>query len=122
MVPKSNQRKETLIHQSIGLEVEWGSAVNFLEEQYQTDDVDVLQLTYDTLLENKACLRKLQDNISEFTLTTKENTTLAERSGESTTTLLKRQKIIKGLSKSKLNTVGASGVYPITKTTLYVPS
>ena len=103
-------------------EVEWGSAVNFLEEQYQTDDIDVLQLTYDTLLEYKACLDKLLDNISEFTLTTNENITLAERSGERTTTLLKWKKIINGLSKSKMNTVGASGDNPITKTTMYAPS
>ena len=88
MAPKTNKRKETLIHQIMRGEVEWGSAVNFLEEQYQTDDVDVLQLTYDTLLEHKACLDKLLDSISEFTLTTNENITLAERSGERTTTLL----------------------------------
>ena len=56
-------------------EVEWGSAVNFLEEQYQTDDIDVLQLTYDTLLEHKACLDKLLDNVSEFTLSTIAKTT-----------------------------------------------
>ena len=79
MVPKTNKRKETLIQQILRCEVEWGSAVNFLEEQYQTDDVDVLQLTYDTLLEHKAWLDKLLENISEFTLTTNENITLAER-------------------------------------------
>ena len=101
MAPKTNKRKETLIQQIMRREVEWGSAVNFLEEQYQTDDVDVLQLTYDTLLEHKACLDKLLDSISEFTLTTNENITLAERSGERTTTLLKWKKIINGLSKSK---------------------
>ena len=103
-------------------EVEWGSAVNFLEEQYQTDDVDVLQLTYDTLLERKACLDKLLDNISEFTLTTNENTTLAERTGERTTTLLNWKKFINGLSKPNMNTVGASGDNSIVKTTLYAPS
>ena len=119
MAPKTNKRKETLIQQIMRREVEWGSAVNFLEEQYQTDDVDVLQLTYDTLLEHKACLDKLLDSISEFTLTTNEIITLAERSGERTTTLLK---IINGLSKSKMNTVGASGDNPITKTTMYAPS
>ena len=81
MVTKTSKRKEMLIQQIIRREVEWGSAVNFIEEQYQTDDVNVLQLTYDTLLEHKACLDKLLDNISEFTLTTNENTTLAERSG-----------------------------------------
>ena len=74
-------------------EVDWGSAVNFLAEQYQTDDA------YDTLLEHKACMDKLLDNISEFTLTTNENTTLAECSGERTT-LLNWKKIINGLSKS----------------------
>ena len=89
MAPKTNKRKETLIQQIMRREVEWGSAVNFLEEQYQTDDVEVLQLTYDTLLEHKACLDKLLDNISDFTLTTNENITLAERSGERTTKLLK---------------------------------
>ena len=62
------------------------------------------------------------DNISEFTLTTNENTTLAERSGERTTTLLKWKKNINGLSKSKMNTVGASGDNPIAKKTLYAPS
>ena len=122
MAPETNKRKETLIQQIMRREVEWGSAVNFLEEQYQTDDVDVLQLTYDTLLEHKACLDKLLDNISEFTLTTNENITLAERSGERTTTLLKWKKIINGLSRSKMNTVGASGDNPITKTTMYAPS
>ena len=122
MAPKTNKRKETLIQQIMRREVEWGSAVNFLEEQYQTDDVDVLQLTYDTLLEHKAYLDKLLDSISEFTLTTNENITLAERSGERTTTLLKWKKIINGLSKSKMNTVGASGDNPITKTTMYEPS
>ena len=122
MAPKTNKRKETLIQQIMRREVEWGSAVNFLEEQYQTDDVDVLQLTYDKLLEHKACLDKLLDSISEFTLTTNENITLAERSGERTTTLLKWKKIINGLSKSKMNTVGASGDNPITKTTMYAPS
>ena len=76
----------------------------------------------DTLLEPKACLDKLLDNISEFTFTANENTTLAERSAERTTTLLKWKKIINDLSKSKMNTVGASGDNPITKTTLYVPS
>ena len=118
MAPKTNKSKETLILQIIRREVEWGSVVNFLEEQYQTDDVDVLQLTYDTLLEHKACLDKLLDNISEFTLTTNENTEFAERSGERTTTLLKWKKIINDLSKSKMNTVGASGDNPITKTTM----
>ena len=95
MAPKTNKRKETLIQQIMRLEVEWGSAVNFLEEQYQTDDVDVLQLTYDTLLEHKARLDMLLDNISEFTLTTNENTTLAKRSGERKTTLLKSKKIMR---------------------------
>ena len=118
MAPKTNKRKETLIRQIMRREVEWGSAVNFLEEQYLTDDVDVLQLTYDTLLEHKACLDKLLDNISEFTLKTNENITLAER----TTTMLKLKKIKKGLSKSKMNTVAASGENPITKTTMYAPS
>ena len=122
MAQITNKRKETLIQQIMRREVEWGSAVNFHEEQYQTDDVDVLQLTYDSLLEHKACLDKFLDNISEFTLTTSENTTLAERSGERTTTLLTWKKIIKGLSKSKMNTIGASGDNLITKTTLYAPS
>ena len=121
MAPKTNKRKQTLVQQIMRREVEWGSAVNFLEEQYQTDDVDVLQLTHDTLLEHKLCLDKLLDNISKFTLTTNENITLAERSGERTTTLLKRKKIINGLSKSMMNTVAASGDNPITKTTLYAP-
>ena len=103
-------------------EVELGSAVNSLEERYQTDHVDVLQLTYHTVLEHKACLDKLLDNISEFNLTTNENPTLAERSGECTTTLLKWNKFINCLSKSKMNTVGASGDNPITKTTLYSAS
>ena len=89
MAPKTNKKKETLIQQIMRRDVEWGSAVNFFEEQYQTDVVDVLQLTYDTLLEHKACLDKLLYNISEFILTTNENITLAERSGERTTTLLK---------------------------------
>ena len=89
MAPKTNKRKETLIQQIMRREVEWGSEVNFLEEQYQTDDVDLLQLTYDTLLEHKACLDKLLDNISESTFITNENITLAERSSERTTTLLK---------------------------------
>ena len=93
MAPKTNKRKETLIQQIMRREVEWVSAVNFLEEQYQTDDFDVLQLTYDILLEHKACLDKFLDNISKFNLTTKENTTLAERSDERTTTLLKWKKI-----------------------------
>ena len=92
------------------------------KEQYQTVDVDVLQLTYDTLLEHKACLDKLLDNISEWTLTTNENTKLADRSGARITTLLKWKKITNGLTKSKMNTVGASGDNPITKTTLYAPS
>ena len=121
MAPKTNKRKQTLIQQIMRREVEWGSAVNFLEEQYQTDDVDVLQLTYDTLQEHKLCLDNLLDNIFKFTLTTNENITLAERSGERTTTLLKWKKIINGLSKSMMNTVGASGDNPITKTTLYAP-
>ena len=71
------------------LEVECGSAVKLIEEQYQTDDGAVFQLNYDTLLEQKACLDKLLDNISEFTLTTNKNFTLDERSGERKTTLLK---------------------------------
>ena len=71
MAPITNKRKETLI-QIMRREVELGSAVNFLEERYQTNHVDVLQLTYHTLLEHKLCLDKLLDNIS----------TLAERSGE----------------------------------------
>ena len=122
MAPKTNKRKDTLIQQIMRREVEWGSAVNFLEEQYQTGDVDVLQFTYDTLLEHKARLDKLLDNISEFTLTTNENTTLAEHPGERTTTLLKWKKIKNGLSKPKMDPVGASGDNPITKTTLYAPS
>ena len=85
--------KETLIQQIMRREVEWGSAVNFLEEQYRTHDVDVLQLTYDTLLELEASLDKLLDNISEFTFTTNEKTTLAERSCERTATLLKWKKL-----------------------------
>ena len=60
-------------------EVEWGSAVNLLKEQYQTDDVDILQLTYDTLLEQKLCLDQFLDNISKFTPTTNENITIASR-------------------------------------------
>ena len=103
-------------------EVEWGSAVNFLEEQYQTNDIDVLQLTYDTLLEHKACLDKLLDNVSEFTLSTNEKTTLAERLGECKTTLLRWKKVLNGSTKSKMNTVDASGKNPITKTSLYAPS
>ena len=71
--------KETLIQQIMRREVEWGSAVNFLEEQDQTDEDDILQLTFDTLMELKANLDKPLDNISEFTLTTNEKTILVER-------------------------------------------
>ena len=70
--------KETLIQQIMRGEAEWGSAAKFLEEQYQTDDVDVLQLMCDTLLEHKACLDMVLYKVSEFTLTTNENTTFAE--------------------------------------------
>ena len=33
-------------------EVDWCSAVNFIKKQYQTDEHDVPQLVYDTLLEH----------------------------------------------------------------------
>ena len=65
-----------LIQQIMRHEVEWGSVVNFIEEQYQTNDHDGLRLTYDTLLEERAGLDKLLDNFFEFTLATNENTTL----------------------------------------------
>ena len=55
--------KETLIQQIMRGEAEWGSAAKFLEEQYQTDDVDVLQLMCDTLLEHKACLDMVLYNL-----------------------------------------------------------
>ena len=74
------------------------------------------------MLENEACLEKLLDNIFDFTLTTNENNTLAERSGERTTTLLKWNKILNGLTKTMMNTVNASGDNPFTKTSLYGPS
>ena len=118
MAPKTDKRKETLIQQIMRREVEWGSVLNFLEEKYRTDDVDALQLTYITL----ACLDKLLDNISDFTLTTNENTTLAKRSGERPATLLKWRKIMSGLSESKMNTFGASGDNPVAKTIMYASS
>ena len=43
-----------LIQQIKSRKVEWGFAINFLDKQYQTDGVDVLQLTYDTVSEHKA--------------------------------------------------------------------
>ena len=61
------------------------------------------------------------DKISDFTLKTNENTTLAERSGERTATSLKWKKI-NGLFKSKMNTVDASGDNPITKTIMHASS
>ena len=45
MASKANKMKETVIQQIMRREFEWGSALIFLEEQYQTNDVDVLQVT-----------------------------------------------------------------------------
>ena len=103
-------------------EAEWGSVVDFLEEYYQIDNVDVFQLKFDTLLEHKAYFNKLLDNVSEFTLTSNDNTTLAESPGERILTLLKQQKFLNGWTESNMNRVDASRDNRITKAALYAPS
>ena len=94
MAPKTNKKKEMLIQQIKRRDVEWDTTANFIDEQYPVEELGVLHLTCDTLLEQKAALDTILDNVSEFTLTTTESTTFSKHSGERTTTLLKWKKFL----------------------------
>ena len=99
---KREQRDDNLSEQEM-----WGWVwcnCQFVDDQYPTEDLDVLQVKWNTLREDTACLDSFL-MFFDFKLTTNESITFEKRSGERTTGLLKWKKILNILERSENNTI-----------------
>ena len=98
-MPGANNKKKAIQQQLQRREAEWAVNVDYLEAMIQEENLEGINLSYESLSQQKLQLDKLCDDLFKFNLTQNELKEIMERSAERSLVILKWKKYGKDHSR-----------------------
>ena len=98
-MPSANNKKKAMQQQLQRREAEWAVNVNYLEAMIQEENLEGINLSYESLSQQKLQLDKLSDDFFKYNLTENELKEIMEKSAERSLVILKWKKYRKDHSR-----------------------
>ena len=98
-MPSANNKKKVIQQQLQRREAEWTVNVNYLEAMIQEEKLEGINLSYESLSQQKRQLDKLSDDFFKYNLTQNELKEIMEKSAERSLVILKWKKYRKDHSR-----------------------
>ena len=98
-IPSANNKKKVIQQQLQRREAEWAVSVNYLEVMLQEERLEGINLSYESLSQQKLQLDKLSDDLFKYNLAQNELKEIMEKSAERSLVILKWKKYPKGHSR-----------------------
>ena len=98
-MPSANNKKKIIQKQLQRREAEWTVNVNYLEAMIQEESLEGINLSYESLSQQKLQLEKLSDKLFKYNLTQNELKEIMEKSAERSLVILKWKKYRKEHSR-----------------------
>ena len=98
-MPSANNKKKAIKQQLQRREAEWAVNVNYLEAMIQEKNLENINLSYESLSQQKLELDKLCDDLFKYNLTQNELKKIMEKSAERNLVILKWKKYRKDHSR-----------------------